>query len=468
MIRLGGVIRWVLILGILVAVSAAFLEYQRRSGLYWYDVGDNYTYSFAHGAAKEIQLQISSNGFTLPPIDADWDTAVLPLQVESTRLGYWFEPYIEIRSGDSVSTQYLDRGAQGRRYLVFSPRLLRSNQAVSMTGVHLSWPDQGRELLLFSTPQVTSGRVLVIAPHPDDAEIAAFGLYSANDAYVATVTTGDYLDDAYRHLEPDPTDRRALRGQVRTWDSLVVPTWGGVPSNRVVNLGYSNSSLHELFETRNDGHEKTATPKYDPNRFRGGAIDEMLGGRHAQPTWNSLVADLRMLIETVRPDTIIAPHPAMDAAPDHQFTTIALLEALAESGDQRALLLLYTNHHVLAEYYPFGPSESAIVLPPWFEDEPAFGGVFSYPIDPELRQRKLFALDDMHDLRAAPRVVIGQDPLERFLHRVAAVVDNLRRNPLDTYSYYRRAVRENELFFVYKPEERSQIAQSDSKDFSYR
>jgi len=467
-IRLGGIVRWSIVLGVLGLVAGAFLEYQRRSELYWYDVHDDYTYSFAGGVAERVPVEITSTGFTFPAIDASWDTAVLPLQVESTGLGQWFEPYVEVHSGDARTLQYVDRGAEGRRYLVFGPQLLKPGQAVSMTGVHLSWPDQGRELLLFSSPEATSGRVLVIAPHPDDAEIAAFGMYSEIDAYVATVTAGDYVDDLYEHLEPKLPDRRTLRGRARTWDSLVVPTWGDVPADRVVNLGYPNSSLEGLFEKRQHEDTDMGAGTQDPNRFRAGAIDEMLAGRRAQPTWDSLVADFRALIGTVRPDAIIAPHPAMDAAPDHQLTTVALLQALAESGEQKALLLLYTNHHVFAEYYPFGPSATTIALPPWFEAEPAFGGVFSYPLNAELRQNKLFALDDMHDLRAAPRMVMGQDPLERFVHRLTATLDSLRRNPLETYSYYRRAVRENELFFVYRPDQRSLITRSDSGDFGYR
>jgi LmbE family N-acetylglucosaminyl deacetylase len=467
-IRPGSFVRGITILGIVIVVAAVFLEYQRRGGLYWYDVHDNYTYSFQQGSARKVPLQITSTGFILPDIDANWDTAVLPVQVEATLLGRWFEPYIELRSGDSRSVQYFDRGANGRRFLVLGPQLLKSGQSVSMSGVHVSWPGQGRELLLFDNPQASSARILVIAPHPDDAEIAAFGIYSETDAYVATVTAGDYVDDLYEHLEADMSERRLLRGRVRAWDSLVVPTWGGVPSERVVNLGYWNGSLSGLFEARDAAEPVADSDSPDPNIYRAGAINEMLGGRSARPTWQSLVGDLRVLIETVRPDTIIAPHPALDAAPDHQLTTVALLEALAASGETRALLLLYTNHHVLAEYFPFGPSGSATTLPPWFDDSLTFGGVFSYPVGPALRERKLFALDAMHDLRPAPRLVTGRDPVDRFFHAAANAVHNLRRNPVGTYSYYRRAIRENELFFVYRPEERDQIAQWGSQDFSYR
>jgi len=234
-----------------------------------------------------------------------------------------------------------------------------------------------------------------------------------------------------------------------------------------VNLGYWTNSLADLYQARTSTSAVGEVPAA-PNVYRAGAVGELLPGREASPTWQSLVDDLGTLIETVRPTTIVAPHPALDAAPDHQFTTMALLEALEASGDQSAVLLLYTNHHVLSEYYPFGPADSAVALPPWFDDKMTFGGVYSYPVDRNLRQRKLFALDDMHDLRPAPRAVTGLDPVNRFLDLAGDAIRNLWRNPLGTYSYYRRAIRENELFFVYQPDERSNISRQVGDQFSYR
>jgi hypothetical protein len=45
----------------------------------------------------------------------------------------------------------------------------------------------------------------------------------------------------------------------------------------------------------------------------------------------------------------------------------------------------------------------------------------------------------------------------RFLERIGVVASELWREPFGTYSYYRRAVRPNELFFVYSPAERSAL-----------
>jgi hypothetical protein len=185
----------------------------------------------------------------------------------------------------------------------------------------------------------------------------------------------------------------------------------------------------------------------DPNDFRSGAVAELLGGRRAAASWESLVEDMRALLEAVRPEVIVAPHPAIDAAEDHKFTAVALLEALHENNDRETPLLLYTNHHVLSEYYPFGPTHSAVTLPPQFDGTAVPTGIYSYWLGERDRLDKLFALEAMHDLRAAPREMTG-GPAKRFITLAAAAVDDLVRNPLGTYSYFRRAVRANELFFV--------------------
>jgi LmbE family N-acetylglucosaminyl deacetylase len=461
-------IQWAIVAGLFIVLAGASVEYKRRGGLYWYDVQKDYRYAFDPEFARKIQVQITPQGFTVPSIDEAWDTAVLPIHVKTSVAGHWFEPSIELKSGEARSLQYFERGTEGQRFILLRPDIVKPGRPVSMSGRHITWTEQGRELVLFSNPEATRGRTLVIAPHPDDAEIAAFGFYSRHDSFVATITAGDSVDDFYQHLEPEASSRRLLRGNARVWDSLVVPTWGGVQPERIVNLGYWNESLPQLFARRESAPEADHLLEQDPNVYRGGAVKDLLDGRSAEATWDSLVDDLRVLLENVRPAVIIAPHPLLDAAPDHQFTTIALLEALEEGVADNALLLLYTNHHVLSEYYPFGPASTEMTLPPWFDNDALFGGVFSYVLDPIDRQRKLFALEAMHDLRAAPRSVTAEDPVARFSHLAANALRELKRNPLGTYSYFRRAVRTNELFFIYRFSDRSRIGVAEREGFSYQ
>jgi LmbE family N-acetylglucosaminyl deacetylase len=339
---------------------------------------------------------------------------------------------------------------------VLDPDAVRSGSSLRFSGSHIRWEEGVTSLLLFSTPEVKDAKLLVLAPHPDDAEIAAFALYSGQQSYVATVSAGNYVDGLYEHLAADPADQKHLRGRVRTWDSLVVPIWGGVALERIVNLGYFNGSLQELHDERFRQPERTDVHPHDPNRYRSGAVDQLLDGRPAEASWRSLVQDLQTIVGSVDPGVIATPYPAFDAAPDHKFTTLALLDALEASGDKDALLLLYTNHHVLSEYYPFGPSGSAVTLPPWFDETTEFSGVYSHSLTEQDQMDKLFALEAMHDLRAAPRLLHG-GPFPRFVTLVSAAIDGLRRNPLGTYSYIRRAVRSNEIFFVVRPQDRHRL-----------
>jgi LmbE family N-acetylglucosaminyl deacetylase len=437
-----------------------FVEFDRRHGLYWYDVSQDYRYEFGDSPLGSIRIRIVGDEARLPELPDGWDTAVLSLDIASTVAGHWFEPALSVGNESDYRTHTLARGAEGRRYFVLDARSVASGDVLKLTGRHLRWREQDAELLLFATPQLETARVLILATHPDDAEIAAFGLYASRDSYVATVSAGNYVDGLYGHLATASAEQLAWRGRVRAWDSLAVPIWGDIPADRTVNLGYWNGALRALYERRESmtAGRGDAAGAGDPALYRRGAVDELLNGRRGSPTWRSLVADIEALIRTIGPAIIVTPHPALDAALDHQYTTIALLEAMKAIGDTDTVLLLYTNHHVLGEYYPFGPTGSGITLPPWFDDALTFGGVYSHDLDADMQMRKLFALEAMHDLRAAPRPLYG-GVADRFLTRLGAAADSIVRDPLGTYSYLRRAVRQNEVFFVARPGDRSMVRQ---------
>ena len=82
----------------------------------------------------------------------------------------------------------------------------------------------------------------------------------------------------------------------------------------------------------------------DIRQFRSPTSSPALAGRQPESSWESLVADLASVIEFVQPATIVTPHPALDTSADHKLTTVALIEALRESGDSDVELLLFTNH----------------------------------------------------------------------------------------------------------------------------
>jgi LmbE family N-acetylglucosaminyl deacetylase len=269
------------------------------------------------------------------------------------------------------------------------------------------------------------------------------------------MTAGNYVDGLYGSLGLDTTAQDALRGEVRVWDSLVVPQLGGVSQERTVNLGYSTYTLkgfHDAARGRVPAEGPNATAA-TVGPYRQGAVEQLLGGRPATADWASFVADLVALVEATRPNVIVAPHPALDDHTDHQYTTIALLEALEELQDRSTTLLLYNNHHRLAEHYPYGPSTALMTLPPWFGGT-RFAGILSYRLDEATQLRKLFALEAMHDLRAPPLRLMTGAPTGVLWARLKQAAELVRRDPFGDYSYFRRAVRPNELFFVYPPEAR--------------
>ena len=62
----------------------------------------------------------------------------------------------------------------------------------------------------------------------------------------------------------------------------------------------------------------------------------------------------------------------------------------------------------------------------------------------------------MHDLRDSPWPQLG-DPTLRMLRRVDRALRDLWEDPHVYYSYYRRAARPNELFFVYRAQDRRDL-----------
>jgi len=448
--------RWVLIAALLACGTLIAAEAWRRHSLYWYDVRQDYAYDFAPASASWAPVDLSTAGFELPQQAVGSGTALLELQVTATPAGWWLEPCLEISVGDLQEAQCFERGAKGRRYVLLPPTQAGGSTSLRLRGHHLEWRAQEARVVWFTAPPLEGTRVLVLAPHPDDAEIASFGLYASNEAYVATMTAGNYVDGLYGGLGLDTQAQDLLRGEVRVWDSLVVPQLGGVAPTRTVNLGYQTYTLKGFHDTARES--TSAAPGGPLGTYRQGAVEGLLGGRPATADWASVVADLIALIHSIRPDVIVTPHPALDDHTDHQYTTIALLEALAAVQDRSTTLLLYNNHHRLSEHYPYGPSTALMTLPPWFGGT-RFAAVYSHRLDEREQLRKLFALEAMHDLRAPPLRLETGAPTGVLLQRLRQAADVVRRDPFGDYSYFRRAVRPNELFFVYPPEARPSAAE---------
>ena len=307
---LGRSLRWIGALLILLIVAASVLlfvaarrEYTRRTNLYWYDVEADQELQLS-SADERARVEVSREGFRWPVGPDACDTALLRLAVDSTVRGRWFEPVVRVEgAGLDAFEQHFERGARGQRYVNLSPLCghLTVGDPVGLGGRHLAWEPQGSDLLLFRNPERDREPILVLAPHPDDAEIAAFGLYSSRRSVVATVTAGDDRRRGFEHLVSDVDEQRRLRGRLRAWDSVAVPAWGGVRSGDALNLGY----LSGLLETMHDRPQTDVGAEHGGTRavrsFRRVGGSPFLEEREPTSSWSSLVDDLAALVRGVAP-----------------------------------------------------------------------------------------------------------------------------------------------------------------------
>jgi LmbE family N-acetylglucosaminyl deacetylase len=402
-------------------------------------------YEFAAGLSVEQHVRLTSTPegarFSWPTVAATkWDTGLLAVQ----SWGAEAQPWVEISAGSVTIRQYLDPNAIGIRWLNLSGlrAQLLAGAEVTLRAHAVTLGGDDATLRLFQNLLDLGKPLLVIAPHPDDAEIAAFGLYAGRQSTIVTVTAGNAGSMNYRAQVADPPEHYRLKGYLRAVDSVVVPWQGGIPPERAYNLGYFDGRLDVMYAAPSLTVPEVYGPNTDVSPYRRANLGSLLPNGPRTNTWSHLVEDLGAVLRKVNPAIIVMPDPRLDSHLDHEYATVAVVQAL-EQWNRDATFLLYTNH-AGANRYPFGPAGSVTSLP-----APATTGadimlqrVFSYEMDPELQTRKLFALESMHDLRLSPEEQSNCD-VPNVQHRT----DDYPR--MYEEDYLRRAVRGNEIFYVF-------------------
>jgi LmbE family N-acetylglucosaminyl deacetylase len=402
-------------------------------------------FTFREGGSRVIDVRISDvggvPGIVWPElVDARWDTALLGVQVATDPAAT--TPFVEVAAGTMVDRQYFAPGDSGERWLNLS--ILRGAMVgtrISLRGDGISFTSPAASLRLFEGGFDLTKSILVLAPHPDDAEIAAFGLYANRRASVVTVTAGNAGAPTYEAVFEDPADQYLFKGRIRLIDSITIPWQGRIPPERAFNMGYFDARLAEMYAKRDAVIPEMYRPNTDINVYRRENIGDLLPRRPRESSWRNLVDDTLSVLKKVKPAVIVAPHPQLDTHRDHQFTTVALSEALAR-WNRPVTLLLYTNH-ADRNRYPYGPAGTLMSLPPPPAGEVAFDRIYSHPVPVALQRLKLFALESMHDLRFSPT---RQYQLARPDVRALAPE---KQGPEPDITYLRRGPRSNELFFVY-------------------
>lgn len=430
---------------IALLITASIFIMIKRTSIYPYEVDRSHEYSFHQSNANITNLNLRKGKVTLPKKYHTHQTAFLKVTVDTAFMGKYFLPSIEIMSGESSFTQYLEHGAKGVRYLNINPLMSEKETELRLEGNHLSIDDQSVQLVIFENQDISKSRILVVSPHPDDAEIAAYGLYSSNkNSYILTVTAGEAGENKYDEVYENKVQQYLKKGELRTWNSITVPMLGGILPEQTMNLGFFDGTLDQMFSDKSKPVNGLYTNALDINTFRKQNVSSLSSGLSGKSDWNSLVINIEYLLNTIEPDIIVAPYPALDNHPDHKLSSIALFEAIKKSGIRKGDLYLYTNHFLLNERYPYGKVGGIVSLPPNFGKSIYFDNIKSHTLSIDHQKDKIFALEAMNDLRLDTewRSSIGA---------IKHALSNIKRDITGSEnSYYKKAVRSNELFFVIK------------------
>lgn len=410
----------------------------------FYAAQDDYRYTFpADSQCPGVHLE-GDRLVVEQPLDLAGDeTLILALNVKSNWLGRFFDPRVHI-IGTARDTQTFERGVKGLRYL----NLTGNAQALAAGEVRV----RGRfcrvqgtpRLWVFRQPDVREQRVMVIAPHADDAELAAFGVYSkAADTWVVTLTAGEIEAEHYQQMGMERAEAACMKGRLRAWDSITVPRWAGVPQEQCVQLGYFCLQLPAMQAAPDQPMASREAGLSDTRLFRQFNTFMLPGDAHGAPTWNTLLADLRALILRARPEVIVLPHPFIDPHPDHICAHDAVMEALNGLAWQPAVVLGYANHLHDNDRWPMGDSGDGIALPPVFDAARVFE---PYCVELSLAQQrdKAMALGMMHDLQ--PRAALKR----RLRRSIQQWLAGRKPSPYGENEFFRKAVRRHELFWVLK------------------
>jgi LmbE family N-acetylglucosaminyl deacetylase len=403
------------------------------------------------GPHRSFAVPVDSHGIELPAASfAQTASAFLAIDVAATALGHLLDPSVEVQLENGSYRQYFERGVAGTRYVNLSPAFQQAGtgtlQRIALRGSYIHWAAQG-SLIVFDSPPLGNGDTLIVAPHPDDAEIAAYGLYSQRRSWIVTITSGERSPTDLSAVVPCSAEQTRWRARLRAWDSLTIPQLGGVPREHCWNLVFPDARLKQMHDNPQhpfrlhceDGRTREALRANNPMiEFSSGAAD---------CSWEDLVEQLRRTLDKVRPAVLVCPHPQLDPHHDHLFTSVALAQALRAGAHQPSTVLLYALHANEVPLYPFGAAESIVSLPPWDGAEWIADSIYSHPLSEDARRAKFFAVEAAHDLRvyADSRPKTARQLAATLRRALAAVISGMGLYPT---AFLRRAPRPNEIYYA--------------------
>ncbi|MFM9270159.1 PIG-L deacetylase family protein [Halomonas elongata] len=374
------------------------------------------------------------------------------LEVHYTARGYWRLPGITVKEGGQTRfTQYLETRQSGKRLLNLNGIEDLANVTLAPQNCRLS---SRARLLGFPRPPLDDGPLVVIAPHPDDAELAAYGLYRqhAERAWILTLTAGERhkrLDRQYLpFLDPDLQSASRRKGWIRAWNSATTPMLAGLAQQRLYMLGYFNDTLGALLKAPTEHQPSFGDETLTPADFREWNLHPLASDEQTNGAANrgvDLLADLERLLDEIRPSTVVTPHPEIDSHPDHRAASQALAMAMQNTRHRPQRVLLYVNHLKSQRGFPRGPAHAAAGVWPVQYAQSRLGpaSLYSQPLDLETQREKAVAMDSMHDLRDKPGL---ERRLKRAVKRRLSGISPRQWPRYGQHDYFQTHIKAHEVF----------------------
>lgn len=364
-------------------------------------------------------------------------------------------PCIDVYQEQSVIfSQYLEKSASGKKLVNITG--ITSGTQIGLKSTNCALGNSGR-ILAFKKPEFNKP-ILIIAPHPDDAELAAFGFYAKNskNVWILTVTAGEFSKKLKKQYWPrlDATLEQSMlrKGVVRSWNSKTTPLIAGVKPERNIMLGYPDGKLNDIVKNPEDliihkagkgSFEKFRA--FNDKKLQSDLVQEFRG--------KELINDLVEVINIVEPDTILVTHPEIDPHQDHWASAAACAKALAKSKHKPTSILLYANHLCPGtKGFPWGPAHTAAGL--WPKQFVGTGSLYQriyveyLPL--EQQKNKVVAMDTMHDLRDKIRY---RKRLKRLLYRLKTGVSLNKWKDYALHDYFQTHIKCHENFIVVSVDE---------------
>ena len=418
---------------VIVLFIVLFILVISKHKIYKYNQKQDYIYDFKNPKVFEL------DDINLEEYKRD-ETLILKLKLKSNFLSKIFLPYLEISNINKKEKTFFEYGLNGMRYIDISS--FAGNSSIKIDSKMCKITSKKVETFSYDNLNIKEKKVLIIAPHPDDAEISSFGLYSsAKESFIVTVTAGEG-SCKFCDFDCDKELKAKIKGNLRIFDALTTGLLGKVKYENSLVLGYFNETIKIMYENKNKLVSSKTAGISDINYFRRVNHSNIVTNSKPKSNWDSLLNDFECIINSIKPDLIVTLHPQIDSNIDHKYITLAIIEAMEKLNCEEIKLLTLTNHLTQNEFYPYGNMFSTTALAPRFKTSFIFDSIYSHKLSREQQIYKYYALESMHDLRDST-IQIGFKKAFLFAFR------QLRRYLSGKEkSYYRRSVRTNEIFYV--------------------